>query len=118
MGLHGDELTEGCSGISHCETRGSGVRRTRLGRARETWLTEGIGSEKDVGFFPEESSKPSHTFVGTSIRNPMVMPSRIHDNNVYRHWAERYLVVGEQFIHGRFPVNGWGCEVRNSVTWG
>lgn len=28
MGLHGDELTEGCSGISYCETRGSGVRRT------------------------------------------------------------------------------------------
>lgn len=35
-GLHGDELTEGCCGISCCETGGSGVRRTRLGRARET----------------------------------------------------------------------------------
>lgn len=36
MGMHQDELTEVCSGISYREIGGSLVRRRSLGRARET----------------------------------------------------------------------------------
>lgn len=39
------------------------------------------------------------------------MQSKAHGNNVYCNQAEYYLFVGEQFIHGRFPDNGWACEV-------
>lgn len=53
MGPHRNELTEGCSGIRHGETGGCVVSKRRLGpgRAKETVLTEEIGSDKDVGLF-------------------------------------------------------------------